>query len=272
MQSQSNTSPLMTFLMLAPLLAIPLLAVFGIPEFQSSKSASATTENDIELGTATNAESSTEQEIDQIFGPIDTSSSTNSDKHDSHSHHHGSKNDHHGLQGWSEKGSNSNTAEMKHNSTPRRDISERFEYVKGNDIGKNFETSSQAKVKPNEFLALSSSQKNDDQKVTSAQNPFSEFDEKPPVKHASREQHQPGKAHTAEIPQSWQAATLRLKELGISDYNLQPGINANEFHFSCSYTPKNNPRITHRFEAEASEPLKAVQKTIQQVEEWRQSQ
>ncbi|VAX41161.1 hypothetical protein MNBD_PLANCTO02-3004, partial [hydrothermal vent metagenome] len=53
MRSQSN-SPVVTFFMLAPLLAIPLLAVFGVPRFHTSKPASATVENDIVLGETTN--------------------------------------------------------------------------------------------------------------------------------------------------------------------------------------------------------------------------
>lgn len=67
---------------------------------------------------------------------------------------------------------------------------------------------------------------------------------------------------------SWQQAVERLRQLGIQTYHLEPGATPNEFHFSCFYTPPDNPRITHRFEAEAAEPLRAVEKVMLQVEQW----
>ncbi|MEX0700660.1 MAG: hypothetical protein WD069_01050 [Planctomycetales bacterium] len=69
-------------------------------------------------------------------------------------------------------------------------------------------------------------------------------------------------------PLTWNAAVARLKQLGIREFRLSPGSRADAFHFSCSYTPQDNPRITHRFEAEASEPLRAVEKVLAQIDEW----
>ena len=74
------------------------------------------------------------------------------------------------------------------------------------------------------------------------------------------------------IPQTdltWQSAVVALNELGIRQYHLEPGSRAHHFLFSCSYTPADNPRVTHRFEAEARQPLVAVDKVIQQVRQWR---
>ena len=68
---------------------------------------------------------------------------------------------------------------------------------------------------------------------------------------------------------TWQSAVVALNELGIRQYHLEPGSRANHFLFSCSYTPADNPRVTHRFEAEARQPLDAVDKVIQQVRQWR---
>jgi hypothetical protein len=70
-------------------------------------------------------------------------------------------------------------------------------------------------------------------------------------------------------PLTWRSAVRRLNELGIRSFQLQPGTRENEFQFSCLYTPGDNPRITHRFEAEAGDPLQAVRKVIEQVEQWR---
>ena len=69
-------------------------------------------------------------------------------------------------------------------------------------------------------------------------------------------------------PFTWQAATRRLNELGIRRFRLEPGRRANEFLFSCFLTPSDNPRVTQRFEAEANEPLRAVQKVLAQIDEW----
>ncbi|MCH9790380.1 MAG: hypothetical protein K0U82_06140 [Planctomycetes bacterium] len=69
-------------------------------------------------------------------------------------------------------------------------------------------------------------------------------------------------------PATWSAAVQKLNDLGIRDYRLEPGVRPNEFLFSCSYSPPNNPRISRRFEAEALDPLKAVIKVLQQVDEW----
>ncbi len=67
---------------------------------------------------------------------------------------------------------------------------------------------------------------------------------------------------------TWRRAVQRLNEHGIRQFRLQPGQREDEFHFSCSFTPGDNPRITHRFEAEATEPLIAVQKVLDQIAEW----
>ena len=71
-------------------------------------------------------------------------------------------------------------------------------------------------------------------------------------------------------PLTWRAAVQRLNHFGIRQFRLQPGARAGEFHFSCYYTPSDNPRITHRFEAEAIEPLRAVEKVLAQVRLWAQ--
>lgn len=68
-------------------------------------------------------------------------------------------------------------------------------------------------------------------------------------------------------PVTWSAAVEKLNELGIRDYRLEPGARPNEFLFSCSYSPPQNPRISRRFEAEAADPLQAVIRVLQQVDE-----
>ena len=69
---------------------------------------------------------------------------------------------------------------------------------------------------------------------------------------------------------TWKEAVRRLNDLEIRNFRLQPGLHDNQFAFSCMYTPSDNPRISTRFEAEADEPLKAVEKVLAQIEVWQQ--
>ena len=71
-------------------------------------------------------------------------------------------------------------------------------------------------------------------------------------------------------PLTWRLAVRRLNALGIRQFRLEPGSREHEFHFSCSLTPRNNPRVTLRFEAEAGDPLQAVGHVLQQIALWQQ--
>ncbi len=76
-----------------------------------------------------------------------------------------------------------------------------------------------------------------------------------------------GKIAQRESP-TWTTAVRRLNELGIRNFRLEPGSRPSEFIFTCSVTPGNSPRVTRMFEAEADDPLKAVAKVLSQVEDW----
>jgi hypothetical protein len=66
----------------------------------------------------------------------------------------------------------------------------------------------------------------------------------------------------------WRDATRRLKELGIRKYRLESQIEDQTFVFICSFAAVENPRVVRRFEAEADNPLEAVQKVIDEIGEW----
>lgn len=68
---------------------------------------------------------------------------------------------------------------------------------------------------------------------------------------------------------TWQGAVARLNRLGIHNFALQPGVEPGEFHFSCTHADRDNPRVIRRFEAEDTDPLAAVQKVLRQVERRR---
>jgi hypothetical protein len=70
-------------------------------------------------------------------------------------------------------------------------------------------------------------------------------------------------------PLSWKRAVGRLNALGIRDFQLQPGARDGEFNFSCRFASQNNPRLIHRFEAESADPLEAVNQVLQQLDDWK---
>lgn len=69
-------------------------------------------------------------------------------------------------------------------------------------------------------------------------------------------------------PLTWRAAVQRLNQMEIRNFRLEPGRTPEQFVFICSYTPRDNPRVSYRFEAEADEPLKAVEKVLAQIDSW----
>jgi hypothetical protein len=71
-------------------------------------------------------------------------------------------------------------------------------------------------------------------------------------------------------PLSLQGAIRRLNELDIRNFRLQPGSRENEFVFACNYSPADTPLVSYRFEAEADEPVKAIEKTLDKIAEWQQ--
>lgn len=66
-------------------------------------------------------------------------------------------------------------------------------------------------------------------------------------------------------PLSWLQLSQRLNDYGIRNFRLESG--EGEFSFTCTYTPSNSPHVTRKFEAVADDPLKAVAKVLAQVED-----
>jgi len=67
---------------------------------------------------------------------------------------------------------------------------------------------------------------------------------------------------------TWQQASTRLEELGIHHFDLVRGSRPGEFRFMCLVTSTDDPRISRRFEAEAGDPLLAVERVLLQIESW----
>lgn len=68
----------------------------------------------------------------------------------------------------------------------------------------------------------------------------------------------------------WRAASRRLSEMGVDRYHLERGATPESFLFVCLVSPADNPQVTHRFEAEHSDPLHAVGDVLGQVDGWLQ--
>jgi hypothetical protein len=71
---------------------------------------------------------------------------------------------------------------------------------------------------------------------------------------------------------TWQSAAQRFQALGISSYHLEPGSNPTSFLFVCSFCPELHPNVTMRFESESADPLLAVDDVLAQIDRWQQKQ
>jgi hypothetical protein len=67
---------------------------------------------------------------------------------------------------------------------------------------------------------------------------------------------------------TWASAVERLNQLEIRSFRLEPALEPGMFIFICSYTPERKPWLSQRFEAQADEPLKAVEKVLAQLDDW----
>lgn len=67
---------------------------------------------------------------------------------------------------------------------------------------------------------------------------------------------------------TWQQAVDRLNELGIRTFRLTPDSSQNGYRFVCLVTSIDDPRISRRFEVESIDPLVAVADVLEQVENW----
>ena len=74
----------------------------------------------------------------------------------------------------------------------------------------------------------------------------------------------------AQPPLSWQVAIDKLNRRGIRRYGLEQNSQAAaaRFHFWCLYSRLQEPLVTHRFAAEADEPLLAVAGALEQIDAW----
>lgn len=70
---------------------------------------------------------------------------------------------------------------------------------------------------------------------------------------------------------TWQQASQILNNLGVQSYSLSPGLSPGEFRFMCLVSSTDDPRISRRFESNSTDPLVAVEQVIAQVKSWTQA-
>ena len=226
-----------TFLFSIPLAAIPLMAIFGIPQFGSlGRSPEPVDEFDRPRDDRRHEEdfaydrSYRRRATDVLRSrgyELDAPAGEYGDRSSSPGHQHGERDD--DRQPWPDAPVDNGTAEER-------------------------------------FAAASAGRMDADPR------PMSEFDRRSlqqDVAAASYERPEPAPSATST---TWQSAARQLEDLGISSYHLEPGSEAGSFLFVCSFCPQTSPNVTMRFEAEAIEPLDAVDDVLAQIDHWQRQQ
>jgi hypothetical protein len=77
-----------------------------------------------------------------------------------------------------------------------------------------------------------------------------------------------GREGESAAPLTWREAARELSDRGIDNFRLERGHDAESFLFVCTLAPGDAPHVTMRFEAEAIEPLAAVSSVLDQVDVW----
>lgn len=285
MRSKSNDF-FSTLLVLIPLVAVPMLAIFGIPEFAPVKKSSLN-ENELFSGDDSSqfneiSFNSSSHEIDlggeASLGEPGRGNRSRASQGDpfaqSGSPRNGSRNGEEwlpppdALEGWE-------LDAAPGQFEPEQKMAELPAGKRRPDPGFGQKAIEQADFTGDQFSENSGNAF--EQEIQQVDNTSNPFDKAAPVRQADAVQEvDPQFRLRAETmlrrdPETWSAAVQKLNELGIRDYRLEPGVSPNAFSFSCHYSLPHNPRISRRFEAEALDPLKAVIKVLQQVDEWNQT-
>jgi len=73
---------------------------------------------------------------------------------------------------------------------------------------------------------------------------------------------------TAKSEMTFDLARDRLKQFGITHFYLEPNAENDTYHFRCLYRDQSQSRVNRLFEAEAKDPLAAVEEVLEQIEEF----
>ena len=257
---------LTAFLMFAVLLTVPLLAVFGIPEFVPASNSLSEQDEAIEeihfrsstypgVGESASYSSSVQPEINAPVGHVPSDPR---------------------LRDHSSAGSH--TEQIRNPFLQLEEMDqifrlqpEGFNRISATDALAGWELANTETASRSGSSAVTTKTLPELPSAVSAEDPFSgksSFNLE--IKAGEISHSETGRTGSQESPLTWRSAVRRLNALGIRQFRLEPGSREHEFHFTCFLTPRNNPRVTHRFEAEAGDPLRAVEKVLQQITLWQQ--
>jgi hypothetical protein len=218
-----------SLLMSLPLVAVPCLAVFGLPSL-GPPTADASTEESIELGSP--VESAGKAAV--AFAPIVDAGKTPAEPSPFESFE-TAQSDRRQIEPTSDhRGAAANRAVgLDHSVVPR----ERVPSPASNDIA----------ISPDVFALA---------------------DIAPPVTAtAATKAAVTAPAAGASSSAGWEETVARLNGHGIREFHLTNGEVPGEFHFSCAIYERGRS-VTRRFEAEGASPAEAAEDVLQQVEQW----
>ncbi len=278
MRSKTNDF-LSTVLMLIPLVAVPMLAIFGIPEFAPVKKSSLS-ENDLFNSDDSSRSQFEEISFDSSSHEIDLggegllSEQNRSDRDDHFEKMASSQRDALNREEWLPPAGALDGWELE-KAPPQLTLNQKSVKLKSSD-SLPAPAMDESPIQQAAFEGESptsggvASFGQEIRQIKNEDNPFEPSESAQPaaVKEVDQQFRLRAERMLRRDPTTWSAAVKKLNELGIRDYRLEPGVRPQEFLFSCSYSPPQNPRISRRFEAEALDPLQAVINVLQQVDEW----
>lgn len=235
-----------TLLMLVPMMGVPAMAIFGVPQVAPFLSSQTSHADDAELpeflesrvgnsasGTQRQVEVATPETLD-IFRPYGEAT-TNSDSVETKS--------------WTDPLATSNAsrsqlqrpdAATKNASVKSaRQVHQQVYDIFGDDFGTGGKTPAKSQSEP---LLIPSPR--------------------------TRQVSLPVEQSNARNPITWRQAIDRLNSFGPLNYRLTNGVQPDDYLFVCHVPSTDDSRITRRFEAEAKEPLDAVAQVLGQIEQW----
>ncbi len=287
-----KSNGLATVLLMIPVLTVPALAIFGIPQFAPVVASPIDESRSFERDQR--GENSSRRTQDDFFDEIEGFSSEPEVKSGSAT---SIRNRGMSKSSQQEKGirradlSSASTLESESRSrwpnSPRQSSSRVSDELTGTDRLFDSADSTELpkqKALPRQPRRLSAVEKTRDEiRLARAEDPDQDVtssgftDEAQPRisgeenRRRSSESPGPNRRTAGNEPLTWAAAVERLNEFDIRSFRLEPGDRSGQFVFICSYPSPEAPTVSYRFEAAAEEPLKAVEKVIEQIVEWRRN-
>ena len=266
------TGPLKILMIFTPLLAVPLLAIFGMPNLPKVAESSTESESDAPLWGDANASLSDQGNLNgnELFPPLEAKGAELQQKWNQTSDQlqNSVRNQleewtppPEAMQGWEKTPLKQNTSVAM-----REDVSLQ-----------SWTGSESQSVNSKGFLP----QSNSSSAPTRPEIPFGteEFTQSSPSQMPNQYPDANGARTVVPASLGSQASTSftldqgvkRLRSYGITNYQLAPGHQGHLYHFSCLLQSGANSPITYRFEADGNSPEEAMENVLAQIQQWHQN-